>query len=372
MRITFLLPGLDLSGGVRVVATYAEALSRLGHHVVIVHSAPRPHSLRDRARSLIRDRRWLTSVKNRPSHLDGRGIETREVPFGRPIGDADLPDADVVVATWWETAEWAARLASRKGAKAYFIQGHEAAFTGQPAARIEATYRLPFHRITISRWLSEILRDKHGLKELVVVPNGVDLEQFHAPPRSKQATPTLGFVYSRFLLKGCDIMLSAIELARKEIPSIALSLFGSDSPGPPYLLPAGTSFVTRPRPEQLRDLYARCDAWLFASRSEGYGLPLVEALACRTPIIGTPVGAAPELVDAGGGLLVRAEDPADMSRAILRICRMPPEEWTALSERAHTIAAARSWASSITLMEQALQAIAAQGPGVPSPSPQPS
>jgi glycosyltransferase involved in cell wall biosynthesis len=366
MRVTFLLPSAGLSGGVRVIATYAEALSRLGHQVVVVHNASQTPSLKSKVRSLIRDRRWPTSAADAPSHLDGRGIDTRVVPFGRPISDADLPDADVVVATWWETAEWAARLSSPKGAKAYFIQGHETAFPGQPSERVEATYRLPFHRITISRWLVDLLRDSYGVDDLVLVPNGVDLQQFHAPPRGKQATPTFGFVYSRVPLKGCDVMLDAFELARKEIPSLALVVFGSEPPGPPHIFPPDAFFVTRPAPDQLRELYARCDAWLFASRSEGFGLPLLEALACRTPIIGTPVGVAPELVDEGGGLLVRGDDPTDMSRAILRISRMSAQEWTALSERAHAIAVARSWSASIKLMEQALLTAARQGAALPA------
>jgi len=44
-------------------------------------------------------------------------------------------------------------------------------------------------------------------------------------------------------------------------------------------------------------------------------LPILEAMACRTPVIGTPAGPAPELLGAGGGILVRPEDPADMAMA---------------------------------------------------------
>jgi glycosyltransferase involved in cell wall biosynthesis len=199
-----------------------------------------------------------------------------------------------------------------------------------------------------------------------LVPNGVDLEQFQAPPRRKQATPTFGFVYSRVPLKGCDVMLDAVALARKAIPSLSLVVFGGEPPGPPHVFPPDTHFVTRPPPDQLRDFYARCDGWLFASRSEGFGLPLLEALACRTPVIATPVGVAPELVEEGGGLLVRPDDPADMCEAILKISRMSEGEWTSLSERAQAIAVARSWSSSVKLMEQALQTIAAQATAFPA------
>ena len=43
----------------------------------------------------------------------------------------------VVIATWWETAEWVAGLSPRKGAKAYFLQHHEV-HPGQPVDRVRA------------------------------------------------------------------------------------------------------------------------------------------------------------------------------------------------------------------------------------------
>ena len=56
------------------------------------------------------------------------------------------------MATWWETAEWVARYPASKGAKAYFIQHHEV-HEGLPADRVNATWRLPMHKIVIANWL---------------------------------------------------------------------------------------------------------------------------------------------------------------------------------------------------------------------------
>ena len=39
--------------------------------------------------------------------------------------DVDVPDGDLIIATWWETAEWVNALSPNKGAKVYFIQHHE-------------------------------------------------------------------------------------------------------------------------------------------------------------------------------------------------------------------------------------------------------
>jgi len=49
---------------------------------------------------------------------------------------------------------------------------------------------------------------------------------------------------------------------------------------------------------------------------EGFGLPAAEALACGAPVVATAVGAVPEVVTAGTGVLVPPADPAALAAAI--------------------------------------------------------
>jgi glycosyltransferase involved in cell wall biosynthesis len=50
----------------------------------------------------------------------------------------------------------------------------------------------------------------------------------------------------------------------------------SVSPTAELPLPAGTEFHLQPAQRDLAGLYARCDAWLFPSRVDSFGLPIVE------------------------------------------------------------------------------------------------
>ncbi|WP_254172942.1 glycosyltransferase [Planktothrix pseudagardhii] len=50
-------------------------------------------------------------------------------------------------------------------------------------------------------------------------------------------------------------------------------------------------------------------------------------MACRTPVIGVPSGAAPELLSDGIGILVKPEGPEDMAETIVKMCQMPQEQW---------------------------------------------
>ncbi|MEG3956924.1 glycosyltransferase family 4 protein [Microcoleus sp. herbarium2] len=59
-------------------------------------------------------------------------------------------------------------------------------------------------------------------------------------------------------------------------------------------------------------------------QSDGFGLP----------IIGTPAGAAPELLAGVGGILVKPKDPDDMAKAIEQICQLSDAQWRAMSKTA--------------------------------------
>lgn len=354
MRITFVIPRADTSGGVRVVSIYARRLADRGHEVVVVSRPHRRPTLRERLRHAISRRPLPYAARPAPSLLDGMGLDHRVIDRHRPITAADVPDADVVIATWWETAEWVAEYPASKGAKAYFLQHYEA-HDNIPADRVDATWRLPMHKIVIANWLADLAKDRFGDAGYSLVPNSVDLQQFHAPPREKQQTPTLGLMYSHVPFKGCDISLKALELAGREISNLKLVAFGNRAPTEQLPLPPGATFVLQPAQDRIREIYAQADAWLFASRSEGFGLPILEAMACRTPVIATPAGAAPELLSRGGGILVPPEDPAAMAKAIWQIAQLDNPAWQRLSDSAYETAASYSWDDATTRFESALE-----------------
>ena len=184
MKITFVLPTLSLSGGIRVVSIFAEGLRKLGHSVFVI-SLPHPQpSMRQQVTSLLRGRGWISPPENEPSFFDNLGVEHKIIDRYRPVEDKDVPDADVVVATWWETPEWVAKLSPSKGAKAYLFQGHEV-FDYIPQGRVEATWMLPMHKITISDWLVNLAREKYGDSKVSLTPPTVDTKQFYACPCNK-------------------------------------------------------------------------------------------------------------------------------------------------------------------------------------------
>jgi hypothetical protein len=115
MRITFVLPTPDMSGGIRVLAVYAERLLRRGHDVRIVATRRRRRTAREMARALFKHGRWPFRRDTPPSHLDGSPVPVSRVPHTGPVHPSEVPEADVVIATWWETAEWVQEFPPRRG-----------------------------------------------------------------------------------------------------------------------------------------------------------------------------------------------------------------------------------------------------------------
>src|ERR1700691_1620125 len=142
MRITFIAPIGGMGGGSRVIAIYARRLTRMGHEVCVVSPRPPRLPFSYKLKSWFNGTGWPDERAQMISHLDRVGFIHHVIDRDRPVTDRDVPDGDVVIATWWETAEWVARLAPRKGAKAYFIQHHEV-FDYLPTERVRATWRMP-------------------------------------------------------------------------------------------------------------------------------------------------------------------------------------------------------------------------------------
>jgi glycosyltransferase involved in cell wall biosynthesis len=72
------------------------------------------------------------------------------------------------------------------------------------------------------------------------------------------------------------------------------------------------------------DLLAACDSFALASRYEGFGLVLAEAMAAGKPVVATTVGASGEVVaDGETGLLVPSEDAHALAEALLSLASDP-------------------------------------------------
>lgn len=348
MRVTFVVAALDMGGGIRVIAQYAEGLRQRGHEVTIVVRPHRGQGILEKARNHLP----FAKPRHVKSHFDGTGVTVKVLERHRSVLASDVPPGDVIIATWWETAEWIADFPDDRGRKFYFVQDYEV-WTGHKG-RVDATLKLPMRKITISRWLETLLAEQFG-QPSALVPNGVDRALFYSDEREMPDPFTVGFVYANNPRKGTDIAIDAVKLAREAMPGLRCIAFGHAEPLESMSLPSFVEYHISPSQDRLRELYGSCSVWLFPSREEGFGLPLLEAMACGTPVIAVPSGAAPELLAQGGGTLLRSADSREMSEIILEYCDMPKAKWDVLSREAIAASVRYSPASSIDRFAQIIE-----------------
>lgn len=160
---------------------------------------------------------------------------------------------------------------------------------------------------------------------LAIVANSVEDDFFVERSYPSSATSLL-FLGQWLERKGTTHLVEAFTLLAAEFPSLRLWLVGTRvEPSEvlesfaPSLRPRITVVPSADRQEIIGHL-ARCHVFVFPSLAEGFSLALLEAMATGLPLVTTPVGAAPDLLeDNVSALFVPAGDAASLAAALRRL-----------------------------------------------------
>jgi glycosyltransferase involved in cell wall biosynthesis len=173
--------------------------------------------------------------------------------------------------------------------------------------------------VCVSRFTQKKTEECFGIKDCRVFYNGIDTTVFRPVEQQKDVWE---------LPDGKTVLFFAGNLSRRKggdlLPAIMKELGGD------YLLliatgQRGTSGCSTKNIVNLGQLdvaslvraYNRCDIFLSASRLEGFGLSVAEAMACAKPVVATNGSSLPELVVEGkGGLLCRMDDVKDFAEKV--------------------------------------------------------
>lgn len=284
MRITFLAPSINISGGIKTILGYADRFAKRGHEVSVVCLFPKIGAKKIKKISILYPKRLLMNIiKYKPNWID----LSANIKYVPSFHEKYIPDGDIVVATAWETASYVASYNPRKGSKFYLFMHYE--FLHEDGCKYDRvdrfTYKLPLRKIVTSSNLRKILKEKFN-EDSILIPQPVDTHIFYPTRLTYNKNKRVCMLRHKGEWKGISDGVKAFRLAKKKYQNIKLVMFGCNGK---YDNPDG-EFYYRPSNEQLRKIYNSCDIFLCPSWREGFGLPSAEAMACKTALVTTNHG----------------------------------------------------------------------------------
>lgn len=244
---------------------------------------------------------------------------------------------DVVLSYWLYPDAYGAMLAARRaglplvaGARGSDLRVRDAISRRLTAPVLQAAQRL----LVVSEDLGRVAARDYGADpdRIRAVPNGCDAAIFHpgdrAAARAALALPAdaqiVSYVGRLVPEKGLRELLDALAQLRDSHPRLHAVLVGDG----PMREELAQRIAQQQLPVQLAgaqpaevvaQYMTASDLVTLPSYSEGHPNVLVEALACGRPVLATPVGGIPEVVDAASGVLVPARDAAALAAGLAQV-----------------------------------------------------
>ena len=292
LRVNYLLEDTALFGGVKIPLHHANLLHRRGHDVRVISRGSRPD--------------WYT-IEPRFETVPEFGADT-------------VPEADLNIATYWTTIGPAASLPS--GRAIHYCPGFEASYTHNrdEHRRILEAYSLPLPAFALSPHLAELVRTRFGRPARLVPPALEPIWRSRwrlAPDR-----PPRVLVLHPFEIdwKGVATALDAISMLRSsgfELHLVRVSQWPLTDAE--RALVEADEFHCHLSPSEVARTVAACDLLLAPSwEQEGFGLPVLEAMAGGVPVVASRI-AAFEAFASDAAELVAPNDARGFAEAARRI-----------------------------------------------------
>ncbi|WP_354025692.1 glycosyltransferase family 4 protein [Conyzicola nivalis] len=294
-RVIYVLNATSVSGGIRTVFEQTNGLLERGFDVEV----------------------W--SLEDQPTWVD-LNVRVKKFNSYADLQVALRNEEAIKVATWWETAQvvWLASVNS--GVPMYYVQEFETWFyPDDPSgkAAVAASYRKEFTQITIATYQQGELEEIGS--EALLIPSAYDKDKFHLVDGVERDDNTVIAVGRSFFQKNFAMTEKAWKSMGDDRPR--LSLFGSE---PDIVDDERVDYTVRPSDAELNVLYNRATMFVQTSLHEGFGLPIIEAMAAGCPVITTDShGNRGFCIDGVNCLMVEVGDSDGLAAAMRRLLDEP-------------------------------------------------
>lgn len=325
--VVFLLPYRDEApvGGYKIVYGYADLLARDGCDVHLVYPHVKPEEFARVRNPLMRGKMRLgffyrSRIRGQfglGNWYDFKGPVHREYEFTVEKNlPRRYPHHTVFVATAVETAYWLAAMNGvGEGNGRYFIQDFEN--WKHDDAYVFGSYRLPLKKAVISSWLKDKVAETGGTA--AVIPDAVDSEYFDLSEKIESRDRyCVALLYHTDERKRTEDVLAALEIVRRKYPGLHALAFGVEAR--PDGLPSWYEYYRMPGKAEHNRIYNRAAVFVAASRAEGWGLTVCEAMQCGCAVACSDAGGFKEFCFDGETALVSpALDVEALARNVMRL-----------------------------------------------------
>ena len=171
-----------------------------------------------------------------------------------------------------------------------------------------------------------------------VLPLAVPLDQFTSGPRDLTLLQQVGLEGRRVILfvgrmagnKRIDLLVEALPLVQQQVPNASLMLVGDDRSNPAIQdtvarararseeLGVADDVIFTGRVDDVPPYYRLVDVYVTASLHEGFGVPLIEAMASGVPVVASRAAAHPWVVGEAG-MLAEPGDAVDLANKVVQL-----------------------------------------------------
>ena len=158
------------------------------------------------------------------------------------------------------------------------------------------SFRLSSGITSVSHYTANITKSVFNIPEIEVIHNYLNLDEFTIVPKTNNSDATFNLLYVGNLSrrKGSDLLPAIME---KLGPKYRLTIVSKDTPDKSIFNCKNIQFVGPKYGAQLVSAYQKCDAVIFPTRLEGFGLVALEGMACGKPVITSKNSSLPEIIE---------------------------------------------------------------------------